>query len=363
MKQILRNWVAATAALALVTTLSHAETPTLMVGDPAPPIQPAKWIQGGPITKLEMGKTYLIVFWATWDGASAAVIPRLNDLFTKYQGRGLIVIGQNCFEVDDQAVAPFVQRIKEKMPYPVALDDKSTEKNGRMVSTWMTPAGRKGIPSAFLVNSTGFIAWIGHPMELQEKVLEQVLDSKFDLRQAAETYAKQQKNVARLNAIWSEIMQAMQKKDWDTALTNLNEAEPLTAEGGRDNITLTRFTILLGKHDYRAAYKLVSDFSDAHQSDAALQNEIAWRIVTDLSIEERDLALAEKLANRANEAAKGKEPGILDTLSRIAFMQGRRQEAIELEIKAIALAQGNVKVILEKTLAGYRRGELIKPAN
>jgi hypothetical protein len=363
MKRIFRNWMAAMVLLAVGAMFCRAAEPTLMVGSPAPKLQPAKWIQGDPVTKFEVDKAYLIVFWAPWDGASLAVIPRLNDLHVKYQDRRLVIIGQSCFELDDHPTLPFVKKMKEKMPYRVALDEKLSDGTGKMVGAWMTAAGRNGIPSAFLVDKSGQIAWIGHPMELQAKVIEQVLAGTFDLKEAAATYAKQQKNAPKLTSIWSELLQAMQKKEWDTALAKLSEAEPLTPEGGRDNITLTRFTILLGKKDYRAAYKLAGEFSDTHKSDAAIQNELAWRIVTDPSIEERDLAVAEKLAKRANEAAKGTEPGILDTLSRIAFMQGRRQEAIDLEIKAIAIAKGDVKVILEKTLAGYRRGELIKPAN
>ena len=52
----------------------------------------------------------------------------------------------------------------DKMTYRVALDDKSQETNGAMAITWMAAAGQNGIPTAFLIDHKGEIAWIGHPM-------------------------------------------------------------------------------------------------------------------------------------------------------------------------------------------------------
>jgi hypothetical protein len=80
----------------------------------------------------------------------------------------------------------------DKMTYRVALDDKSTDKKGHMAKTWMEAAGRDGIPSAFLVDTKGVVAWIGHPMELKEKVIEDVLAGTYDINKAAVSYKTQQ---------------------------------------------------------------------------------------------------------------------------------------------------------------------------
>jgi hypothetical protein len=77
------------------------------------------------------------------------------------------------------------------MTYRVALDDKTTDEQGRMAKTWMEAAGLESIPSAFLVDTKGVIAWIGHPMELKEKVIEDVLAGTYDPHKAA-AYNKQQ---------------------------------------------------------------------------------------------------------------------------------------------------------------------------
>ena len=89
-----------------------------------------------------------------------------------------MVIGQNCWERDESLVAPFVKKMGEKMTYRVALDDKTSDKKGAMAKTWMEAAGRDGIPSAFLVDTKGKIAWIGHPMSLKEAEIEAALAGK-----------------------------------------------------------------------------------------------------------------------------------------------------------------------------------------
>ena len=114
-------------------------------------------------------------------------------VYGKFKDKGLVVIGQNCWERDESLVAPFIKKMGDKMTYRVALDDKTSNQKGQMAKTWMEAAGRNGIPSAFLVDTKGVIAWIGHPMALKEDVIEQVIAGKFDVRKAA----AEQQNSAR----------------------------------------------------------------------------------------------------------------------------------------------------------------------
>ena len=349
-------------SLAFATSLAWAAAaePTLKVGDAAPKLQNGKWVQGEAIKEFKDGKAYLVEFWATWCGPCRVSIPHLNELHTKYQDKGLVVIGQDCWERDESLVAPFIKKMGEKMTYRVALDDKQDNEKGKMAETWMEAAGRNGIPSAFLVDKKGTIAWIGHPMQLTEEVIEQVLAGKFDVQKAAADYDADLKSRAKLDPVLMAINRAVLKKDWAAADASLAEAEKLLPENRRGMLDLTRFNILIGKKDYPAAYKLASQISDAQKDNAMLQNEIAWQIVADKSITERDLGVAETLATRANTAAKGKNAAILDTLARIKFMQGKTAEAVDFQQKAVDLSEGNAKDALQKTLEGYKRGELSK---
>ena len=350
--------MAALLALIAGPSLAFAGGATLKVGDPAPKLQTGKWVQGEPVREFEKGKAYIVEFWATWCGPCRASIPHLNETYQKYKDKGLVVIGQNCWEHDESLVAPFVKKMGDKMTYRVALDDKEGSEKGKMAETWMEAAGRNGIPSAFLVDKQGVIAWIGHPMELKERTIDDVLAGTFDVHKAAAAYQKEHENEAKIQEAMMGIQRALMAKQWEQAEAKLDDAATLLPEDQRDNLDLIRVSILFGKEDYPAAYKLVSKVSDAQKDNAMLQNQLAWQIATDPNIKTRDLKVAETCANRANEASKGKEPGILDTLARVKFMQGQKEEAVSLQEKAVSLAAGDEKAQSQKTLDSYKKGEL-----
>jgi len=186
MKTSKLKWLTGLLTLTASAALAQESAPTLKVGDPAPKLQTGKWVQGQPVQNFQKGKAYIVEFWATWCGPCRASIPHVNELYAQYKDKGLIVIGQNCWEKDESLVEPFVKKMGEKMAYRVALDDKDGSERGKMAETWMKAAGRNGIPSAFLVDTQGRIAWIGHPMQLNPKVIEDVLAGKFDPQKAVQ---------------------------------------------------------------------------------------------------------------------------------------------------------------------------------
>ncbi len=354
------KWPATLLALAAGASFALAAEPTLKVGDAAPKLQNGKYVQGEPVKEFQPGKAYVVEFWATWCGPCRASIPHLNETYLKFKDKGLVVIGQDCWEDDESKVEPFIKTMGEKMTYRVALDDKAGSEKGKMADTWMAAAGQNGIPTAFVVDTTGHIAWIGHPMTLKEQVLDEVIAGKYDLKKAAADAAQEKENEAKLNETGQALEQAMQKKDWDTASAKVDEIEKLLPEDERDMLSMVRFGILAGKKDYPAAYKLAAHISDTHKDNATLQNQLAWQIVSDDSLEQRDLNVAETLATRANDASNGKDAGIIDTLARVKFMQGKKDDAIALEEKAANLAEGRDKEALQKTLDSYKKGELPK---
>jgi thiol-disulfide isomerase/thioredoxin len=366
MKTVQRSLFAVTLALATGLCLTAAAA-SLNVGDPAPKLQTGKFVQGDPVTEFAPGKAYVMEFWATWCGPCRASIPHLNEKYTKFKDKGLIVIGQNCWEKDESLVAPFVKTMGDKMTYRVALDDKEGNEKGKMAETWMAAAGQNGIPAAFLIDTTGHIAWIGHPMNLQEKTIEDVLAGTYDIKAAAaaaeKEKAEQEKNAPQLKALSQKLQEAMQNKDWDGAMSSLDELAKLVPAGMAENVSMVRFKILVGKKDYPAAYKLIRQISDAHKDDPMVQNNLAWMIVTDKSIGHPDLDLAQSMAQRAADGAK--EPAqksmFLDTLARVKFMQGSKEEAIALQQKALAQAGDDSKDKLQKTLDSYKKGDLPEP--
>jgi len=341
-------------ALAVAARTADAK---LMVGDPAPKLQVAKWVQGEPVKAFDTNHVYIVEFWATWCGPCRASIPHLNELWQKFKDRGLIAIGQDVWEQNEDGVAPFVKKMGDQMTYRVALDDKSQETNGFMAVNWMRAAEQNGIPTAFVINKQGRIAWIGHPMGLNEQILEDILAGRFDIAAFAAEYERQQQVQKQDTELRIKLTKALKNKDWDAAeaaVAEMKKSEPAMG----DSLDTVRFSILLGRKNYAEAYKLAESLSDAHPKNAMLQNSLAWTIATQPGLEKRDLALAEKMALRANEATQDKEPAVLDTLARVQFMNGKTNEAVATEQKALDIAPDEQKAFLKKFLASYQEGKL-----
>jgi thiol-disulfide isomerase/thioredoxin len=346
-------------------------TPKLSVGDPAPKLQNGRWAQGDPVKGFANDKTYIVEFWATWCGPCRVSIPHLNEVYNKYKDKGLVVIGQDCWEHDESLVDPFIKKMGDKMTYRVALDDKNGSETGKMAETWMAAAGQNGIPTAFIVNKDGKVAWIGHPMTLTDDVIDQILDGKYDLKKAAADYAtarvekeKTQKEMAgkqnELMKLSAAFSRHMKNKEWDQADETIKELENTVPESQRSAVGALRFQVLLAKGDSDGAAKFASDQSDTHKDNAQLQNSLAWMLLTSDGLSQNGLDTAEKIASRANDATDGKNPTIMDTLARAWFMQGKKDKAIELQTKAVQLAESDTKDELQKTLDSYKAGKLPK---
>ena len=261
----------ACATLAGLSSYLQSLAATLNVGDSAPSLQPGKWVQGEPVKKFEPGKVYVVEFWATWCGPCRVSIPHLNELHTRLKDRGVIVIGQDVWEDDGDAVAPFVRKMGSQMTYRVALDTSE----GKMAQTWMEAAGQNGIPTAFVVNKEGKIAWIDHPAGLKEEFLQQVLNGTFDLKKATADYAKAQKDRDLTQTLWQQYDRAMYSEQWTQADDALSQIEKLLPEDERDGLDSRRLDLLLERGDSARALALAKKMSNSHPENAMLQNNIA----------------------------------------------------------------------------------------
>ncbi len=161
-------------------SFSQEVTPTLNIGDKAPPMRLSTWVKGSPIQKFEKGKVYVIEFWATWCIPCKAAMPRLSVLAEKYS-ESVSVIGVDIFEKPKppiEKIKKFVDSMGQQMNYKVAIQDSNF-----METDWLMATGniKSGIPLTFVVNKDGRLAWIGHPRYL-EKILPQIVNNTWDIK-------------------------------------------------------------------------------------------------------------------------------------------------------------------------------------
>ncbi len=332
---------------------------TLKVGDPAPKLGNGKWVQGDPVKAFEKDKAYIVEFWATWCGPCRESIPHLNEVYGKYKDKGLVVIGQDCWENDEDEVPRFIKKMGDKMTYRVALDDKTSEQKGWMAINWMEAAGQNGIPSAFVVGKDGKIAWIGHPMTLKEKTLDEVLAGTYDVAKAAAEYQKKKEQEEKMSAVWGDFNKAARAKEWDQAEGLLDKMQAMMDEDERGNLDMIRLRLKLSKSDADSAEKLATKLAQKEPENAMYHNELAWMIVTTGKASKSLLDFAEKEANRAADLSKGKDGSILDTVARVQFLKGDKEGAIKTQQKAVELiTDERAKKSFEKTLDSYKAGNL-----
>lgn len=324
---------------------------SLQVGHPAPKLAPGHWVQGEPVKEFEKGKIYLVEFWATWCGPCIQSIPHVNELHHKFKDRGLVVIGQSVWESDPQAVEPFLKKMGSKMTYRVATDTAE----GTMAKTWMEAAGQRGIPASFVVDQQGDIVWIGHPMTLKEELLEKVLSGHFDKAAAAAEHAERVKSEATMRALWRDLNTHRASKDWQKADAILREMEKLSPEA-RMQAEFARFQMLLQRNDSKAVSALAEKIAKERADEPMVLNQLAWSIATHEELGDRDLALAERIARLAFEKTEGKNAEILDTLARALFLQGRKDEAIGYQEKAVRFAEGGRQKQFARNLRDYKTG-------
>ncbi len=354
---IRQTMVLLAAALLASTALAQpaARQTPLKAGDKAPALAVSTWVKGDKIDALAPGRVYIVEFWATWCGPCKVSIPHLTKLQAKHRDNGLTVIGVSIWERDTSKVAPFVAEMGAKMDYSIAMDDGT-----KMSDTWMAAAKRTGIPSAFIINREGLIAWIGNPISPKgemDEALEKVLAGPFTPKESAELSAKYAAAAAKTREIQARYGRSIASGDVKLALRQLDELIAHDPAGFGAQASAMKFDLLLAQvKDSAAAYAFAKEAaSGAYKDDEVVLNSFAWSIVDTPGVETRDYKLALQFAARAVELSAGANAAILDTLARVHFESGNLDEAFRIQTDAVRLADSDLKPQLEATLARYRK--------
>jgi thiol-disulfide isomerase/thioredoxin len=133
-------------------------SPTGEVAKKAAEIKADYWLNTKPLTLDGLkGKIVVLEFWATWCGPCRKSIPHMNELNKKYAGQGIVFIGLTDEPRDK--VEPFAKEMS--MNYPVGGGSQTLKQYGV-----------EAIPTAFIVDPSGEVAWTGHPLTGMDAALE-----------------------------------------------------------------------------------------------------------------------------------------------------------------------------------------------
>jgi thiol-disulfide isomerase/thioredoxin len=333
-------------ALVIGVVVSTAKAQSLGVGDPAPKLEVKSFVKGDAVSGFDPGKLYVVEFWATWCGPCKTSIPHLTELQKKHPE--IIFIGVSVFENNQDAVKPFVDEMGDKMAYRVAIDSVSKDaarNEGAMAKNWMEAASQEGIPTAFIVNKEGKIAWIGHPMSMEEP-LGKIATGSWDLTAAAAEFRKSMEDRKKLTKLNAKFTEAVQSGDPKKIITAVDEivAEMPSAEANH-MVAGRKLTALIKLDQQDKALEYAQKLSrSALSKNAQGLNELAWAIVDpDAGIKPSTklVQFAVETARRADEMAQSKDAGIADTLAKAYFDSGDVGKAVEIQERAVRLAKGS----------------------
>jgi len=204
----------------------------LCMESPAPPIKVENWLRGEPLTSFRPGKVYIVEFWATWCGPCVAVMPHLVQLQEKYKDSGLELLGiaaseraQRAGEARTRLDAWLTDKFSN-LNYRIGFDS-----TGEMNKLWMDPSFSVGIPTSFVVDRDGHIAFVGHPMQLDD-VLPKILNGSWrtsDEAKAADTERidsgrREMRERKLTEPMLAKLYPAMEAEDWAKAVSAVEEA-------------------------------------------------------------------------------------------------------------------------------------------
>lgn len=221
-------------------------------------------------------------------------------------------------------------------------------------------AGQRGIPCAFIVGKDGFVEWIGHPMRMDDP-LEQVVEGTWD----REAYAEKIKEEQRQQALAAKAQRALQGKmqeiqqlidDGEAAkgVAILDEMiEDENYAQFKPRMEMMRSQLLVMHVGGNEGAKALRQIGEQQRNNPELLNEITWTLYEKHAggddIGKEMLDAAAEVAEIAMKAAP-RNAAIMDTVAHLVYEQGNLDRAIELQEKAVELADEEMKEELQEFL-------------
>jgi thiol-disulfide isomerase/thioredoxin len=298
--------------------------PKLGIGDPVPKMVVAKWLKGDAVNSFEPNMVYVLEFWATWCGPCVAAMPHLSDLQHELKSQGLVIIGVTSkAQNSEEDVTKFMAKKGERMRYASAFcetDETDT--------AFMKAADQHGIPCSFVIDRSGKVAYIGHPMMLDD-VLPKVLDGTW----------KGQKDIEAIEKIQEEFFGILGKatKEPDTAIRELadfDDKHPNKKNAFADQ----RFIIFVSAKKWDTVKTLADQLiaKAIAKKDSGSLGLISYVLASDkMNPEKKHVDLAVKAAEAGLKLDGEDDTRSLLALADAHLANGAKDKAIEFGEKAL----------------------------
>jgi thiol-disulfide isomerase/thioredoxin len=328
------------AATLVACRLEAHDGPGIFLEDPAPAVHVGKWFKGTPVDHFEPGTVYVVEFWSTWSAPSKESFPLLTRIAHAYTNQAR-VFAVSVFERENQddaarfgKIDSFVKEQGGQMDFAVAADASRFF----MAQNWMWVADEYDLPTVFVIDKDGRIAWIGRPEKNLEGIVAKIVAGTFDRKAAHDELdarrslrRKDQADLKQLSDLW----QAKKYSEALAAIDRLATEKPSYKSG----LIPFRFNLLL-EADETAAYAYARELAAGEYRDQPDNLDgMARGICQAPGLKHPDYALAMELAKTACALTKETNPRHLATLAEVYYRRREFDRAIAAAEQALALAK------------------------
>ena len=328
----------------------------LTIGSEAPSLRIKYWLSDNDgefsrVRKFKPDKIYVIEFWATWCGPCIKSMPHLAAVQQKYADKGvqLISVSSERLEPVEAFLDRKIRGVSEDQPQTFGELTNSycltCDPDRSVFRDYMTAAGRKGIPCAFIVGKTGLIEWIGHPLRMEEP-LERLTGGNWNRKEFAQETAVKAERKRRYGKVAERVQQLVNDGEEEAAIAKLDEVMQLFPEDSRERagLMIIRVAIAMNVGGELAvdAIKVLGESGQPVLINGMVRS-IAKKLGEGEEFSEEILAAALEASRKSVEITRDSEESelaarSLEVHANMLFHVGQLDEAIEAQQQAVDLA-------------------------
>jgi hypothetical protein len=196
----------------------HART----IGAPAPDQSRGEWIRGSAFTPHELTRTRAVVVWSLTCGPCLAAIPAIEAASAEFPITTILAHESGMSESTQRRL---IAECDPSLRLRVALDTPDST----VSRAWLDDvSGERSYPTAFVLDSRGNVAWIGHPSAFMLDTLRWADSPAYSIDEARRRANADAEALARAKPVWADFWALMRENRTDEAFARSRDLDAIS---------------------------------------------------------------------------------------------------------------------------------------